>query len=466
MTSRTMPASTLVLPHYGVRVIEVLEAAGFEAWVVGGWVRDALMGHSGHDIDVTTSATWQEVADVLRAVDIPVYETGTAHGTVTAVCAGEPVEVTTYRIEGTYSDRRHPDEVRFVHDVREDLGRRDFTINAMAYHPTRGLFDPYGGQSDLAMGIIRAVGDPRQRFEEDALRVLRAVRFACRLGFVVDTLTHEALRSCADELASIAPERIGQELCGIVDSGRLAWALLHETDVMVAALPELGLLRGFDQRSPYHDFDVLEHTARVCRAVEEFEAGVVSSELRWAALLHDIAKPATFSTDVTGRGHFFGHPKVGAVMAETIMHRLALPHELVQPVKMLVRMHDHVVVATSRSMRRTLRKFELVCPGRAVSLTWQLLDLKRADAVSKVRSAASYAIELDEVSAVLRREVAARPVLNVRDLAVDGHDVLRETDLHQGPAVGLLLDALLSAVINEGMPNDRETLLAHLRREE
>ena len=172
--NREMPE----VPSYAMRVVDALEAAGHEAWVVGGWVRDALMGRPGHDVDVTCSSPWEETERVLRAAGVEVHQTGVAHGTVTAVVDGLPVETTTYRVEGAYSDRRHPDEVRFVTDVRQDLARRDFTVNAMAYHPRRGLLDPFGGERDLGLGVIRAVGEPRRRFEEDALRVLRAVRFA------------------------------------------------------------------------------------------------------------------------------------------------------------------------------------------------------------------------------------------------------------------------------------------------
>ena len=222
-TVRVVPAYPV--PDYGLRVLRALEDAGFEAWVVGGWVRDALLGAPMHDVDVTTSAPWQETERVLRAAGIEVHETGTAHGTVTAVVEGMPVEVTTYRVEGTYSDRLHPDEVRFVRDVREDLARRDFTVNAMAYHPDRGLLDLFGGREDLSRGVVRAVGDPYRRFEEDALRVLRAVRFACRLGFEVEPRTQAALVACAPELDGIARERVGQEMDGIVASGRVSWAL-------------------------------------------------------------------------------------------------------------------------------------------------------------------------------------------------------------------------------------------------
>ncbi|ERL12534.1 HDIG domain protein [Coriobacteriaceae bacterium BV3Ac1] len=462
-----MPLATsdisLELPRPALRVVEVLESAGFEAWAVGGWVRDALLARTSHDVDVTTSASWQESKQVLLTAGMAVHETGTAHGTITAVCDFMPIEVTTYRVEGSYSDHRHPDEVRFVRNVCDDLGRRDFTINAMAYHPTRGLLDPYGGQVDLERGLIRAVGVAKERFEEDALRVLRAVRFACRFGFEVEEETHTALVACAPQLAHVAQERIGQEMRGIVESGHVDWALMHQTDVMVQAIPELAAMVGFDQCSPYHAFDVLEHTARVCRAVEEFEGGVVAPELRWAALLHDIAKPATFSKDDTGRGHFFGHPKLGAEMAENIMRRMALPSELVNATRMLVRMHDHVVVPTTRSIRRTLRKFELACPGRAVALTWQLIDLKRSDAVAKVPRAANYAIELDVIAHALRREVAAVPPLKVQQLAISGADVIAEMQLEPGPAVGLVLDTLLAAVINDEIPNEREVLLAQIR---
>ena len=307
---------------------------------MGGWVRDALLGRPGHDVDVTTSAPWQETARVLRAAGAAVHETGTAHGTVTAVLGGRPVEVTTYRVEGRYSDRRHPDEVRFVTDVREDLARRDFTVNALAFHPARGLLDPFDGEKDLASHVIRAVGEPKRRFAEDALRVLRAVRFACRLRARIDSATQAALVACAPGLAEIASERIGQELSGILATGRVAWALRHEFAVLAAAVPELAPMAGFDQKSPYHAHDVLEHTARVCAGVEAFAGGRPSEALRWAALLHDVAKPACWSEDVSGRGHFFGHPGEGARVTRRVLGRLAVPGEVARGAAALVLLHD------------------------------------------------------------------------------------------------------------------------------
>ena len=451
------------LPAYALRVLDALEAAGHEAWVVGGWVRDALLGRPGHDVDVTTSAPWQETARVLRGARIEVHETGTAHGTVTAVVDARPVETTTYRVEGTYSDRRHPDEVRFVTDVREDLARRDFTVNAMAFHPRRGLLDPFDGEKDLTTRVIRAVGEPRRRFEEDALRVLRAVRFACRLDATIEPATQAALGECAPELSEIAQERIGQEMDGILATGRVAWALRHEFSVLAAAVPELAPMEGFDQKSPYHAHDVLEHTARVCAGVEEFTGGRPMAALRWAALLHDVSKPACWSEDVSGRGHFFGHPEEGARVARRVMGRLAIPREVVRAACALVRLHDFEIRSTAPSMRRMLAELEALAPGQARELGFALLDLKRSDAVAKAPKCMGYAVELDDMSAVLRAELAGGGVWRARDLAVGGADVIRERGVEPGPGVGMVLAQLLAAVMAGEVPNEREALLDWLR---
>ncbi len=458
-----MQANNIQVPPYAMRVVDALETAGYEAWVVGGFVRDALLGAGGHDVDVTTSAPWAETARVLRGAGIEVHETGTQHGTVTAVVAGLPVETTTYRVEGAYTDLRHPDEVRFVTDVREDLARRDFTVNAMAYHPARGLLDPFGGESDLRSGVIRAVGEARTRFGEDALRVLRAVRFACRLGFVIEPATQAALAECAGGLDAIARERVGQELDGILASGRVAWALMNESEVMDRALPVLACGRGFDQRSPYHAYDVLEHTARVCSAVEALTGGLAPRELRWAALLHDAAKPACYSEDAGGRGHFFGHPEEGARMAGRLMGSLAVDRACVREAQALIRLHDLPVSPTVPSVRRMMARLEEACPGRGEVLALELLDLKRADALGKAPACRGYARELDAHEGVVRSEIARGSVLRVGDLAVGGADVMRERGIAPGPGVGMVLRQLLAAVIGDELPNTREALLAELR---
>ena len=463
-TVRDAPAYPV--PDYGLRVLHALEDAGFEAWVVGGWVRDALLGAHMHDIDVTTSAPWQETERVLRAAGIEVHETGTAHGTVTAVIDGQPVEVTTYRVEGTYSDRRHPDEVRFVRDVREDLARRDFTVNAMAYHPDRGLLDLFGGREDLARSVVRAVGDPYRRFEEDALRVLRAVRFACRLGFEVEPRTQAALVACAPELDDIARERVGQEMNGVVASGRVSWALRNEFDVLARAVPALMPMRGLNQRSPYHAYDLLEHTARVCAGVEAFAGGVPTQALRWAALLHDAGKPMCASVDENGRGHFRDHQRAGAVLCKDALLGLALPHEVAGRAAALVRYHDRHLSASPAGVRRLLRRLDQARPGEAPTLAYQLLDLQRADAIAKARPYAQRAVELGAFEQALSAELLHGAAFRVRDLAVGGGDVMRELGIAPGPEVGNALSALLDDVIYGRVENSREALLAWLREKE
>ncbi len=463
-TVRVVPAYPV--PDYGLRVLRVIEDAGFEAWVVGGWVRDALLGAPMHDVDVTTSAPWQETERVLRAAGIEVHETGTAHGTVTAVVEGMPVEVTTYRVEGTYSDRRHPDEVRFVRDVREDLARRDFTVNAMAYHPDRGLLDLFGGREDLTRGVVRAVGDPYRRFEEDALRVLRAVRFACRLGFEVEPRTQAALMACAPELDGIARERVGQEMDGIVASGRVSWALRNEFDVLARAVPALIPMRGLDQRSPYHAYDLLEHTARVCAGVEAFAGGVPTQALRWAALLHDAGKPMCASVDENGRGHFRDHQRAGAVLCRDALLGLALPHEVASRAAALVRYHDRHLSSSPAGVRRLLRRLDQARPGEAPALAYQLLDLQHADAIAKAWPCAQRAVELDVFERALSGELSRGAAFRVRDLAVGGGDVMRALGVAPGPEVGHALSTLLDDVIYGRVENSREALLAWLREKE
>lgn len=464
MIRRVYPSVAYQLPAYAVQVLEILEQAGHEAWVVGGWVRDALLGAPNHDVDIASSARWEQSAQALRDKGITVHETGTAHGTITAVVDGEPIEITTYRVEGAYSDHRHPDEVRFVSSITEDLARRDFTINAMAYHPERGLLDPYGGHADLTNGILRCVGNPYERFSEDGLRVLRAVRFACRMGFEIEEETHQALKECAHGLEDIAQERIGQEMDGILATGRIGWAIRHEPNVICNAIPELTDMLGFDQMSPWHAYDVMEHTVRMCNAVEAFTAGMASQRLRWAALLHDIGKPASLEIGEDKHGHFYGHAILSSFMAERIMKGLGLPGEMVRCTVALIRYHDHVVRPTARSMRRTLAIMEEAVPGKAMVLAHELMDLKRGDAVSKVPKCAWYAVELDKMDRLLREEERKGTVLSARDLAINGHDVVEALGIKPGPMVGMTLSTLLQSVIDGEVANTREELMGELLR--
>lgn len=453
------------VPAYACFVLDALERAGYESWIVGGWVRDALMGNPAHDVDICTQAHWQDTARVLEAVGAAVHLTGTDHGTVTAVVDGHPIEVTTYRVEGAYSDFRHPDSVEFVDRVELDLARRDFTVNALAFHPARGLCDPFDGAADMRAGIIRCVGEPQARFEEDALRVLRAVRFSARLNFTVEKNTQLALIAAAPELVHIARERIGAELDGIVATGRLAQVMVSQREVLIGAMPELGSMVGFDQCSPYHCYDVWEHTRRVVEATEEFCGGMASSRLRWAALLHDIAKPRTFTVDERGQGHFFGHPAAGAAMADRMLRHMALPLSEVRPICALVRYHDRPVKATRHSVLRLLTALDGACKGQAVPLAYETLVLKRADALSKAEAYRSYAAEVDKIEWQLRRAVAEGAPYRVSDLAISGSDVIEAFGGRPGPWVGYTLDNCLREVVHGRLVNERAALLGWLKNQ-
>ena len=289
------------LPDHVLELMQALEDRGFEAWAVGGCVRDSALGILPHDFDMCTSALPEQTREIFS--EYPLVLAGLKHGTVGVVCRGHLVEITTFRSEGDYSDLRHPGWVRFVPTVAQDLARRDFTINAMAYSPFRGYADPYGGLADLNARRLRAVGDPAQRFREDALRILRGARFAARFGMTIHPNTWQAMLSEVHGLNALARERIFEELTKLLCHAD-ASLLLQLQPILARAIPQLGPTMGFAQRSPHHAYDVFTHIAHVVEAVP------AEPVLRWAALLHDVGKPACFTTDETGRGHFYGHPVI------------------------------------------------------------------------------------------------------------------------------------------------------------
>lgn len=450
--SRYAAASpALPVPPQARRVIEVLEAAGFEAWCVGGFVRDSLLGRPVSDIDIACSALWPQTEEACLAAGMRVHRTGEKHGTVTVVCDDAAFEVTTFRVDGAYSDARHPDEVRFVRSLKEDLARRDFTINAMAYHPLRGLADPFGGLEDARRGIIRTVGDPAQRFGEDALRILRACRFSSQLGFSLDGATYQAMLEGKRGLLRVSSERITAELQKLLLGDNVRDALLRTVDVLSAVLPELVAMKGFDQCTPYHCHDVLEHTARAVAGTPPYPL------VRWAALFHDMGKPAAFFKEPGGRGHFYGHAKISVPLARGIMDRLTFSTAFRDRVLLLVERHDDVFDATPRAVKRALARM-----GGDVELFRALCDLKRGDASAQ---APAYAEErmrrADDLLRVLDGILAEGEAFTLKHLAVNGRDAM-DAGIAQGPSVGAALAAALDVVIDEQIPNDRETLLAFL----
>ncbi len=459
----------VVPPEAALRVLGVLEGAGLEAWLVGGWVRDALRGAPCHDVDICCSGDWRESERALRAAGLGVVESGTRFGGITALVeradgSAERIEVTTYRLDGFYTDGRHPETVMRAASVEEDLARRDFTVNAMAWHPVRGLLDLYDGRGDIRRRVIRAVGEPRRRFEEDALRMLRAVRFACRLGFAMDPTTAEALAACAPQLDRVARERVGAELDGILATGRAGEALIRYPELMCAAVPELAPCRGFDQRSRYHAYDVYEHTARVVGAVELLEASrgkaAPARALIWAALLHDVGKPGTFTCDETGNGHFYGHPELGARMARAACRRLALPGDLEREVELLVRYHDRPLSAERSDLLQMLAL--LVGGGRdAPRLMGELLDLKRSDTLGKASGCFYYVEEIERMREMVRELVASGEAYSAATLDLRGRDLVA-AGVAPGPRVGELLRRALEAAMAGEVPNRRADLLAYL----
>ncbi len=451
------------------RVLRVLEGAGLEAWVVGGWVRDALMGIDGHDVDICCAGTWQDNEAALEAAGIGVVESGIRFGGITAVVDGERIEVTTYRMDGFYTDGRHPESVTRASCVEDDLARRDFTVNAMAWHPDRGLLDLYDGQGDLECRVIRAVGEPRRRFEEDALRMLRAVRFACRLDFVIEPETASALASCAPLLDAVARERVGIELDGILVSAHGGDALLRYPELMCAAIPELAVCRGFDQQSPYHAFDVYEHIARVLTVAGELSRFRIdggdpdqppSPSLMWAALLHDIGKPATFTVDGNGRGHFYGHPEAGAKMARDIMRRLSISGDVIRDACLLIRYHDRPMMAEREDLLRVMQIFS----GEGLNtarLMGELFDIKRADALGKAPSCFYYVEDIERMREMVRELIANHEAYSLETLDLRGRDLIA-AGAKPGPRLGELLRRALAATMRGEVPNRREDLLAYL----
>lgn len=451
------------------RVLRVLEGAGLEAWVVGGWVRDALMGIDGHDVDICCAGTWQDNEAALEAAGIGVVESGIRFGGITAVVDGERIEVTTYRMDGFYTDGRHPESVTRASCVEDDLARRDFTVNAMAWHPDRGLLDLYDGQGDLERRVIRAVGEPRRRFEEDALRMLRAVRFACRLDFVIEPETASALASCAPLLDAVARERVGIELDGILVSAHGGDALLRYPELMCAAIPELAVCRGFDQQSPYHAFDVYEHIARVLTVAGELSRFRIdggdpdqppSPSLMWAALLHDIGKPATFTVDGNGRGHFYGHPEAGAKMARDIMRRLSISGDVIRDACLLIRYHDRPMMAEREDLLRVMQIFS----GEGLNtarLMGELFDIKRADALGKAPSCFYYVEDIERMREMVRELIANHEAYSLETLDLRGRDLIA-AGAKPGPRLGELLRRALAATMRGEVPNRREDLLAYL----
>lgn len=433
------------LPEYISAAIAALEQAGFAAYCVGGCVRDSLLGRSPQDYDLCTNALPVQIRQVFS--DFQLVLAGEKHGTVTVVTSDGLIEITTFRTEGDYTDTRHPDWVRFVPTVEEDLSRRDFTVNAMAYSPTRGFADPFGGRQDLEDGVLRCVGDPEKRFTEDALRILRGIRFSVRYNLAIESATKEAMLRLTPLLDKLARERVLDELCKLLPRVQ-ARDLLDFAPVFCRIFPELEACLGFDQHSCHHAWDVYTHTAYVVEATPP-EPG-----LRLAALLHDIGKPGTFRLDEAGAGHFPDHAAQSAQMADAALRRLRASNALRTQTVDLIARHMTPLEPDPRLLRRRLSQY-------GAEGTMQLLALQEADFASK--GTGQQTTVFQKTDALLRQLLEESNCLRIRDLAIHGKELLA-LGFPEGPALGKCLDHLLEQVLAEHLPNEKDALQEAAKR--
>lgn len=432
------------IPKYVEIIIDRLEEKGFNAYIVGGSVRDILIGREPSDFDVTTDALPEEIEEVFS--DCKTLETGKQFGTVVVVHDEGVVEVTTFRADGEYIDGRRPENVYFSKNILDDLSRRDFTINAMAYNKKIGVIDYFNGKEDLEKKIIRAVGNPHERMKEDYLRIMRAIRFAAQLEFSIDDSTFEACKLYSEHIGTISIERIREEFFKILLSKTPSYGirLMKDTGVLGVVLPEMMDAVEFNQHNPHHDKDVFEHIMCVIDNTEPI------LELRIAALLHDIGKPHTLTIDEKGIGHFYGHDKVGAKMSKEILKRLKAPNELIDTVRLLI---DRHMTQHSKMKDKGLKKLlRLLGEDRIFTL----LQLNIADRTCSNKEA--------DISDLLERKEKIRHIIENKEaydknqLAINGEDVI-ELGYEQGKLIGEILDYLLENVLEKPELNEREKLI-------
>jgi tRNA nucleotidyltransferase (CCA-adding enzyme) len=442
-----MSTLNIDIPNKIKFTLDKLHQAGYEAYVVGGCVRDSLLGKEPDDWDITTSATPEEIKRVFK--NYYQIDTGLKHGTVAVLIVKELIEITTYRIDDGYSDGRRPDKVYFTKNIVEDLKRRDFTINACAM-TDRHIVDPFGGQEDIKKGLIRCVGDPVERFSEDALRILRGIRFASVLGFEVEERTKKAMFECMYLLKNISQERITVEFCKTLLGEKIYDTLMEFKEIIIFLIPEVKDMVGFDHQNNYHIYDVYQHTLK---SVELIDKDIV---LRTTMFFHDIGKPRCFSLDKNSVGHFYGHAEISAHMAKKILKRMRFSNKHINDIVQLIKYHSMQIALTSKSIKRLLSEI-------GETQFRRLLKVMRADALAKKPL---YCKEkLDRLDAIEERFDAVLVedlCITLKDLAIDGHDLIA-LGIPQGKKIGVILNKLLEMVINEEIDNTREALINKVR---
>ena len=432
----------MVIPEYVQTLMDRLENAGFEAWAVGGCVRDDALGIRPHDYDLCTSALPDETRGLFSDHDLVLA--GLKHGTVGVITPEDVVEITTFRTEGDYSDNRHPGWVKFVPTIEEDLARRDFTVNAMAYSPIRGYADPFGGLSDLKRKRLRAVGDPVKRFREDALRILRGARFAARFGMSIEADTKAAMLSQRHLMDSLARERVFSELSQFFTLAD-AELILQMEPILTQVIPELTICVGFDQKNPHHAYDVFGHMAQVTGRLPN------DPVLRFAGILHDMGKPHCMTLGQDGKGHFHGHAQISAELADAVLRRLKASNAFREDVVWLIKHHMDLWTAEPKLVRRALsrhgiRRIRMFCA------------LQRADMGGKGVGKDPRHQEIADFLSMAEELAAKEGELTLKCLAVKGGDLMA-LGYPRTPELGKALNRLLELVIAGEVPNEKETLL-------
>ena len=442
------------IPSGANEIIHTLQNNGYEAFLVGGCVRDSILGRPIHDYDITTSATPDEMPEIFQ--DKRIIETGLQHGTITIVIDDEPYEVTTYRIDGNYSDSRRPDKVTFTKSLEEDLKRRDFTINAMAYNDEVGLVDPFNGMEDIKYHKIQCVGKPEDRFTEDALRILRAIRFASQLSFVLEPNTDYILHKMYQNLENISVERINSEFCKIAASSNFCVQMVLYSDVLSLFIPEIKDMFGFQQNNPYHIYDVWNHTVHAVQAYEcDCEPDLNPRDLitSLAVFFHDIGKPHCYQDGEDGIRHFKGHGRVSADMTDTIMKRLRFDNDTREKVVELVYYHDATFEVGKKYIKRWLSKI-------GEEQFRRLLDVRRADIKAQADINQETRLQkIDNIEYILEKVLQDDECFSLKDLAVNGKDVMDTMRIKSGKDVGYWLNEILTRVIDGRLKNDREDLI-------
>lgn len=441
-----------IIPSDAIRVIETLNNSGYEAYLVGGCVRDMLMGVEPHDWDICTNATPEETKRVMNKHKIYTFDSGIKHGTITAVINGENYEVTTYRSEADYSDGRHPDKVEFITDIHEDLKRRDFTINAMAYNPlTNELIDDFNGHLDLKNGIIRAVGNASERFDEDSLRILRALRFAIKYQFNIDDYTSLSMHRQRELLVNISKERITDEVRKMLTSGKpVKVHFMEYKDIIGTIIPEIIPCFNFNQNNKYHKHDVYEHILYVVD-----NCNTTKFEIKMAALLHDIGKPKAYIEDMEGWGHFYGHPQISYEMSQGILRDdFRVSTEQLERTLELIQYHDMEVASTKASVKRALNK-------HGVDFMYDWFILKQADMDDHIypNKNCHYIIDISGIEARIQQILDEQSCFSLKDLAIGGKDIMAKLGVKPGKHIGIILNTLLEEVIDEKISNESEILL-------